>query len=172
MKTVICYESKGRQNVLKLVNAIAEKYSVDTIDVTETRSANLTQYDLVGFASETEEDCFYRDIASFAANWMPRDKNIFFLYTYPVNLKVNYCEELEGTAHFKNCNVVGKYGCTGTEGAGSFKLFGGKNKSHPNDDEVAAALKFFAEISGESPKERKPDKDDKNGKDKTDKSKK
>lgn len=131
MKTVICYESKGKQNVLKLVKAIEEKYSVDTIDVTETRSANLTQYDLVGFASETEEDCFYRDIASFAANWMPRDKKIFFLYTYPLNLKVNYCEELEGTAHFKNCDVVGKYGCLGTEGAGALSCSAARTNRTP-----------------------------------------
>lgn len=184
MKTVICYESKGKQNVLKLVKAIEERFSVDVIDVTQTRSANLTQYDLVGFASETEEDCFYRDIASFAANWMPRDKNIFFLYTYPINLKVNYCEELEGTAHFKNCTVVGKYGCLATEGAGGFKLFAGKNKAHPNEEEIAAALDFFAELTGERPKETKPEKpnkpekpdkpektekSDKNGKDKADK---
>lgn len=173
MKTVICYESKGKQNVLKLVKAIEEKYSVDTIDVTQTRSANLTQYDLVGFASETEDESFYRDIASFAANWMPRDKKIFFLYTYPLNAKVNYCEELEGTAHFKNCEVAGKYGCLGTEGAGGFKLFGGKSKSHPNEDEIAAALKFFAELIGESPKEKKADKADKADKsEKSDKDKK
>lgn len=153
MKTAIAYESKDQQSVLKLVKAIENRFDdVALIDVTETRSANLTEYDLIGFASEIEDDAFYRDIASFAANWMPRDKKIFFLYTYNVNTKQNYCEELEGTAHFKNCETVGKYGCQGTDGAGGFRLFGGKNKTHPNDEEINAAVKFFADISGQKPK--------------------
>lgn len=159
MKTVIAYESKEQQSVLKLVKAIEEKFSVTLIDVTQTRSANLSEYDLIGFASEIEDDGFYRDIASFAANWMPRDKKIFFLYTAPTE-KPDYCGELEGTAHFKNCEVVGKYGCMGQEGLTGFRLFGNKNKNHPNEEEIEAALKFFEEISGEAPKGKKNDKKD------------
>ena len=121
MKTVIAYESQNQQSVLKLVQAIEKQYPVTLLDVTKTRSADLSEYDLIGFASEIEDGMFYRDIASFAANWMPRDKKIFFLYTCPVK-RPDYCEELEGTAHFKNCEVVGKYGCLGEEGKSSFKL--------------------------------------------------
>ena len=167
MKTVIAYESKEQQSVLKLIKAIEEKYPVTLIDITETRSANLAEYDLIGFASEIEDGGFYRDIASFAANWMPRDKKIFFLYTAPVE-KSDYCEEIEGTAHFKNCEVVGKYGCMGQEGLTGFRLFGNKNKNHPNEEEIDGALKFYAELIGESPKEKKPEdkKDVKDVKDK------
>ena len=154
MKTVIAYESKNHQSVLKLVEAIGGKYDVTLIDVTETRSANLSEYELIGFASEIEDGGFYRDIASFAANWMPREKKIFFLYTCGSD-KPEYCEEIEGTAHFKSCEVVGKYCCMGQENLGGFKLFGNKNKTHPNEEEIEAALKFFGEISGEKPKEKK-----------------
>lgn len=168
MKTVIAYESKDQQSVLKLVKAIEEKHPVTLIDVTETRSANLAEYDLIGFASEIEDDSFYRDIASFAANWMPRDKKIFFIYTAPTE-KPEYTEELEGTAHFKNCEVVGKYGCMGQEGITGFRLFGNKNKNHPNDEEIEGVLKFFAELIGESPKEEKPVKDEKADKSSKDK---
>lgn len=176
MKTVIAYESKQQQSVLKLVKAIDEKYSVTLIDVTETRSANLAEYELIGFASEIEDGGFYRDIASFAANWMPRDKKIFFLYTAP-NERAEYCEELEGTAHFKNCEVVGKYGCMGQEGLSGFRLFGNKNKNHPNEEEIEGALKFFEEVSKQKPqkveRESKFKKDDKDkDKDKENKDKK
>lgn len=179
MKTVIAYESKDQQSVLKLVKAIDENFSVTLIDVTQTRSANLSEYELIGFASEIEDDGFYRDIASFAANWMPRDKKIFFLYTAPTE-KPDYCEELEGTAHFKNCEVVGKYGCMGQEGLSGFRLFGNKNKNHPNEEEIEGALKFFEEVSRQVPKgkgkkddkkDKKPEekKDEKSDKDKNDK---
>lgn len=161
MKTVICYESKD-ESVLKLIKAIEDKFHVDALDVTQTRSANLSEYELIGFASETEDDGFYRDIASFAANWMPREKKIFFLYTYAVN-KPGYCEELEGTAHFKNCEVVGKYGCPGGDTMGTFRLFGGKSKKRPNDEDVDGALKFYAKISGEELKSIPESKSKKNG---------
>lgn len=154
MKTVIAYETKDHNSVLKLVDAIAENYSVELIDVTQTRSANLAEFDLIGFASEIEDDAFYRDITSFAANWMPREKKIFFLYTYSVE-KPDCCAELESTAHFKSCEVVGKYGCLGQDSVGGFRLFGGKNKNHPNEEEIDAALKFFAQISGEKPAAKK-----------------
>lgn len=160
MKTVIAYESKEQQSVLKLVKAIEEKFSVTLIDVTETRSANLAEYELIGFASEIEDDGFYRDIASFAANWMPRDKKIFFLYTAPTE-KPDYCEEIEGTAHFKNCEVVGKYGCMGQEGLTGFRLFGNKNKNHPNEEEIEGALKFFEEVSKQKPQKVERGKKDK-----------
>lgn len=168
MKTVIAYESKNHQSVLKLVKAIEEKYTVTLIDVTETRSANLTEYDLIGFASEIEDDSFYRDIASFAANWMPREKKIFFLYTCGSD-RPEYCEEIEGTAHFKNCEVVGKYCCLGQENIGGFKLFGNKNRTHPNEEEIDAALKFFAEITGEKPKDTKEKPEEKKSKTEKDK---
>ena len=160
MKTVIAYESKNHRSVLKLVEAIKEKYGVTLIDVTETRSANLTEYDLIGFASEIEDNSFYRDISSFAANWMPREKKIFFIYTCGTD-KPEYCEEIEGIAHFKNCSVAGKYCCMGQENIGGFKLFGNRNKTHPNEDEIDEALKFFAELTGEKPKDKKPEKDKK-----------
>lgn len=163
MKTVICYETKGQQSVLKLVKAIEEKFPVTLIDVTQTRSANLSEYDLVGFASEIEDGAFYRDIASFAANWMPRDKKIFFLYTAP-SIRSDYSEELEGTAHFKNCEVIGRYGCLGADAAGGFRLFGGKNKSHPNEDEIKGAQDFYAEMTGEKPKSSKPETPDNSNK--------
>ena len=170
MKTVIAYESKNHQSVLKLVKAIEEKYAVTLIDVTETRSANLMEYDLIGFASEIEDDGFYRDIASFAANWMPREKKIFFLYTCGSD-RPEYCEEIEGTAHFKNCEVVGKYCCPGQENIGGFKLFGNKNRTHPNEEEIEAALKFFADITGEKPKDEPKEKSEEKKKPETEKDK-
>lgn len=157
MKTVIVYESTHHGNTLKLVNAIAEHYSVDLINVTETKSAKLTDYDLVGFASGIEFGGVYRNIASFAANWMPREHKVFFIYTCGAN-RDDYCTELEKTAHSKSCTVVGKYGCLGFDTYGPFKLFGGKNKNHPTEDEIAGAVEFYAEISGEAKPAPAPEK--------------
>lgn len=158
MKTAIVYESKHHENTLKLVKAIAEKYDVDLINVAENKSANLSGYELVGFASGIEFGTFYRNIASFAANWMPRECKVFLLYTCGKD-NPEYTEELERTAHAKNCKMVGKYGCLGFDTFGPFKIFGGKNKNHPTEEEISGAVKFFGEISGNLPEsDKKEDK--------------
>lgn len=154
MKSVIVYESKHHENTLALVRAIAEKYDVDLINVEETKSANLSEYELIGFASGIEYGKFYRDIASFAANWMPRECKVFLLYTCGKD-SPEYTEELEQTAHSKDCQMLGKYGCLGLDTFGPFKIFGGKNKNHPNEEEIAGAVMFFAEIAGLTPSENK-----------------
>lgn len=154
MKTVICYESTHHENTKKLVEAIAARYEVDLIDVTETKSANLSEYELVGFASGIAFGRVYRDIASFAANWMPRESKVFLLYTCGKD-KPGYTEELEQTAHSKNCQMLGKYGCPGFDTYGAFKLFGGMNKGHPTEEEINGAVMFFAEIAGLLPNENK-----------------
>lgn len=154
MKTAIVYESKHHENTLKLVKAIAEKYDVDLFDVAETKSANLSEYELIGFASGIEYGAFYRNIASFAANWMPRECKVFLLYTCGKD-NTEYTVELEQTAHSKNCQMLGKYGCLGFDTFGPFKIFGGKNKNHPTEEEIAGAVMFFEEISELRPAENK-----------------
>ena len=50
-KIVIVYTSIHHENTLKLVKAIADKYTVDIIDATQQSTVNLQDYDVIGFAS-------------------------------------------------------------------------------------------------------------------------
>lgn len=51
MKTAIVYYSTHHGNTKKLLDAIAEKNEVALIDVTKQPSADISEYDRIGFAS-------------------------------------------------------------------------------------------------------------------------
>ncbi|MGB3985262.1 MAG: flavodoxin, partial [Limnochordia bacterium] len=40
--------------------------------------------------------------------------------------------------------LLGTYGCRGFDTFGPFKLVGGIAKGHPNENDIAGAVKFFA----------------------------
>ena len=51
MKAAIVYYSKHHGNTKKLLDAIAQAYDVDLIDVSNTKVFDLFEYEVIGFAS-------------------------------------------------------------------------------------------------------------------------
>ena len=145
MKTAIVYESTHHQNTLNLVQAIREKFPVDVIDVTETESADLTGYDLIGFAAGIAYGKFYPAIENFAARCLPAGKRVFFLYTCGRDSQ-SYLSSMRETAARKDCQVLGAYSCKGYDTFGPFKLVGGINKGRPNEEDIAGAVRFFEKL--------------------------
>ena len=45
-----------------------------------------------------------------------------------------------------NCREVGRYQCKGFDTYGPFKLVGGIQKGHPDEDELKAAVDFYKSI--------------------------
>lgn len=142
MKAVIVYESTHHENTWKLVQAIREKYGVDVIDVTKTESADLTKYDLIGFAAGIAFGKFYPAITKFAARCLPAGKRVFFLYTCGRDNQ-RYTNAMREIAGSKDCTVAGCYSCRGYDTYGPFRLVGGINKGHPDEAEIAGAVAFF-----------------------------
>lgn len=64
-KSVIVYASRHHQNTLKLVTAIARKHSIELINAAEITCADLSGYDLIGFASGIDFGKFYRCVELF-----------------------------------------------------------------------------------------------------------
>lgn len=82
MKTAIVYYSKHHSNTKKLLDAIAKNHDVTLIDAIETPNADLSCYDLVGFASGIYYSKFHKSVLQFAEKNLPQAKKVFFLYTY------------------------------------------------------------------------------------------
>ena len=51
LQVAIIYYSQHHGNTKKLIDAIASKYEVTLIDATKDADQDLSQYDLIGFAS-------------------------------------------------------------------------------------------------------------------------
>ena len=80
-RTAIIYASTHHGNTKKLAEAIARCHDITLIDAAVQPNADLTDFDLIGFASGIDFGKFYPAVERFLSENLPENKDIFFLYT-------------------------------------------------------------------------------------------
>lgn len=143
MNTAIVYYSQHHGNTKKLLDAIVSAdRSITLMDVTEHPEADLSPFDRIGFASGIYFGSFARQILSFADAHLPENKDVFYIYTSgaPVG---DFLKRIRAIAKKKHCRELGRYHCLGFDTFGPFKLVGGIAKGHPDEEEIAAAVRFY-----------------------------
>lgn len=146
MKTAIVYYSQHHGNTKKLVDAIDLEFEVTLINVAENNSANLTNYDCIGFASGIYFSSFAKQVLTFAEKHLPEKKAVFFMNTCGFKSPVLYFDAIRKITEAKNCRELGAYQCLGYDTFGPFKAIGGIAKGHPNKREIDDAVNFYREI--------------------------
>ena len=154
MKTAIAYFSKHHGNTKKLLDAIAEQEEVTLINAADTKKADLTSFDCIGFASGIYFASFAGQLLEFAETNLPDKKDVFFIGTCGVQSGV-YFESIRKITKTKQCLELGAYMCLGYDTFEPFKLLGGISKGHPNDEEIAKAVSFYQTVIRESENKRK-----------------
>ncbi len=145
MKTVIIYVSTHHGNTAKLVDAIAAKHQVDTINIVEERDADISGYDCIGIASGIVFSKYYPQILEFLKNKLPDNRKVFFIHTAGSPRENQNASAKEITdAH--NCECLGTYYCKGFDTYGPFKIIGGINKKHPDEKDLSGAVEFVKGI--------------------------
>ena len=144
MKVAIAYYSQHHGNTKKLLDAIKELGDVKLINVVECKEADLSGYDIIGFASGTYFGKFSEKVMEFAKNNLPSQKRVFLIYTY--GLKGDFTQEMIQIITNKSCQLIGTYGCRGYDTFGPFKLVGGIAKGHPDEKDINGAIEFFKRI--------------------------
>ena len=137
MRTAIVYASVHHGNTEKLVKRIAEECQMDLIDAVKQPDADLSSYDMIGFASGIYFSKFHQSILEFAEKNLPDDKKVFLICTYGGS--ANY-KSIEQILDKKRSKVIGKFGCKGYDTFGPFKLVGGIAKGHPDEKDIKNAL--------------------------------
>lgn len=145
MKTAIVYYSTHHGNTKKLLDAIAEKNEVALIDVTKQTSADISEYDRIGFASGIYFASFAKEIKEYAEMHLPEGKDIFYIYTHGAP-KGNFLKAMREIATQKHCKELGEYRCLGYDTFGPFKLVGGIAKGHPTEEEITGAVNFYENL--------------------------
>ena len=142
MATAIIYYSQHHGNTKKLLDAIcAVDPEVDLIDVT-AGAKDLTVYDRVGIASGIYFSNFAKQVLSYAEEYLPEGKPVFFIYTHGAP-KGDFLKGIREITKKKHCPELGEYRCQGFDTFGPFKLVGGIAKGHPTQDEVDGAVSFY-----------------------------
>ena len=145
MKTAIVYCSRHHGNTKKLLDAIAEKYPVTLIDAVENPTPDLSEYDVIGFASGIYYSKYHKSVLN-VAQALPAGKKVFFIHTYGAK-KEGYFKSIEAAVSGKQAEILGGYECFGFNTFGPFKLIGGLAKGHPDADEIRKAVTFYEEIT-------------------------
>lgn len=145
MKTAIVYYSEHHGNTKKLLDAIAKQGDVTLIEASSNQHTDLSEYDLIGFASGNYYSKLHDTVLQFAEKNLPSEKKVFLIYTYGV--REPRLEAIKQIADLKRAQMLGTYGCPGFDTFGPFKLIGGIAKGRPNDEDIAGAVKFFMEIT-------------------------
>ncbi len=143
-KIAIVYASVHHGNTKKLLEAITEKYNVELIDATKISERNLSEYDLIGFASGIYFSRYHQSVLNFAAVNLPQNKKVFLMCTYGAS---HGHTSMEAILKEKNATLIGKFGCKGYDTFGPFKLVGGIAKGHPDEKDVREAIAFFKDIA-------------------------
>ena len=146
MKLAIIYSSVHHGNTEKLVQSIAKKNpDIKLIDSTKAVMMDLSKYDYVGFASGIYHKKFHKTITTFIQDNLPENKKVFVLYTFSkedsdilLNIKKLFAA--------KSAIILGIYSCKGYDSHGFLKFIGGKNKNHPNEEEILGANAFIEQI--------------------------
>ena len=144
-KTAIIYASIHHGSTRKLVEAIADKYEVVQIDTTNCQQADLSAYDLIGFASGIDFGRFYDSVEQFLEKNLPENKRVFFIYTC-AKISNRFTDSIKAVATQKGAIILGEYGCKGFNTYGPWKLIGGMNKNHPSKDELENCVAFFESL--------------------------
>ena len=143
MKTAIVYASVHHGNTKKIVDEIAKNEELDLIDATQIKEKNLSEYDLIGFASGIYFGKFHQSVLDFASVNEIEDKKVFLICTYGGSEAYKSIEQI---IESKGAEIVGKFSCKGYDTFGPFKLIGGVAKGHPNDRDLVAAVDFFENL--------------------------
>lgn len=145
MKTAIIYYSRHHENTKKLLDCIAGNKEVTLIDAASVKTADLSEYELIGFASGIYYSKFHKSVLKFAENNLPQNKNVFFVYTYGAK-KDGYTKAIREAAAKKGAKAIGEFGCLGFNTFGPFKLIGGIAKGHPNNSDFENMNKFYESL--------------------------
>ena len=145
MKTAVVYYSEHHGNTKKLLDAIAAKHDVTLINVTKTPETDLSGYDRIGLASGIYYSSFAKQLLAWAETHLPEGKDVFFIHTAG-DPRESHADSAKHIAAKRSCRCLGVYYCKGFDTFGPFKLIGGINKHHPDEDEIKQAVRFYERL--------------------------
>lgn len=142
-QTLIIYHSFHHNNTEKLIRSFPD--GVDIISAKELGDTDLSQYDLVGFASGIYAGKFAPEIYEITKQHAPELKRVFLVYTSGSD-NPKYGEKMKNTLQKLGIEVVGIFSCHGYNTFGPFKLIGGKHKGHPDAQDAQEYREFIEKL--------------------------
>ena len=145
---IFCY-SIHHKNTRKVLDAVAAALPVRIVDVPVSDKVDLSQYDLVGFASGVYMSRFGEPVTRLIGELAGLSgKACFTMYTCgaPGGDYANAAQEL---LRKRGAVVAGGWHCRGYDTFGPFKLVGGIAKGRPSERDAEDAVRYVKTLLGD-----------------------
>ncbi|MDO5725659.1 MAG: flavodoxin [Tissierellia bacterium] len=140
-KMAIVYASIHHKNTEKLLKGAIEGLNIDLIDATKNIEADLSNYEIVGFASGIYAFKLHKSIYNFIEkNEIP--KEIVLIYTSGTG-GLSYAKRFKKYLSDRNITIKSVFECKALDTFFVLKLVGGINKDRPNREDIDACRKFL-----------------------------
>ena len=146
MKILLIVKSTHQQNTLKIAEAMSEVAPLTVVELENARLYNLSEYDIVGFGSGIYYGKHDKELIKFVENLPDNHFYSFVISTSGTDNHLKYNKPLATLLESKNKPVLGTFGCKGLDKFFIFKLFGGLNKTHPDENDFDSAQQFIIEV--------------------------
>ncbi len=152
MKSVVIVHSYHHNNTLKIAKAIAASLDAKVEPVNTFDSGIIADYELIGLGSGIDSAKHYKELLDFAHS-MPENQNgatCFIFSTSAVQGEDKVYEDhtaLRDILHAKGYSIAGEFSCKGFNTNSFLKFFGGMNKEHPNENDIACAHAFAQRLA-------------------------
>ena len=100
---------------------------------------------MIGFASGIFYGKLHKSLISFITDNLPAHKKAFVIYTCGQD-SPSYIKSVEELIKSKEAAFAGYYSCLAFDTWGPFKLIGGKNKNHPDENDIEKAIQFYENL--------------------------
>ena len=146
MKILAVVESKHKGNTLKIAKAMAEAAPVTITDIENAPKYNFHDYDIVGFGSGIYYGKHDKKLLEFVGKFCDTKAYAFVFSTSGSDSVEKNNKALVDLLKSKNKVVLGSFGCKGYDKYFIFKVVGGINKGHPDEQDLKNAQKFILDI--------------------------
>lgn len=146
MKILAVVESKHLGNTERIAVAMAEAAPMTVTSIEDAPNYNFHDYDIVGFGSGIYYGKHDKKLMGFVNKFCDKMAYTFVFSTSGAGSYDKNNKALIDLLEKKNKIVLGSFGCKGLDKFFVFKLFGGTNKGHPDQEDMKNAQKFILGI--------------------------
>lgn len=146
MKSLVVYDTMTG-NTTPIAKAIAKVLGAKLVRCNKCKIKELGKCDLIGFGSGIYAMHLHKSLLNLVDKLECTNKKAFIFSTAGApSLKFIWHSSLRKKLLDKCFEILGDFSCKGYDNFGPFKLVGGLNKGHPNQEDIKKAKEFARKI--------------------------
>ena len=145
VRTLIVLKSIHHLNSAKVARSIAEVLQADVLAPEDATPEMISEYDLFGFGSGIYFGRFHSELRQWVNRLKPsteRHRAFIFSTAGLPSLQRLWHWSLKKRLSKSGFDVIGEFCCRGYDTVGPLRFVGGLNRGHPDETDLAQAVKF------------------------------